>query len=819
MSFQAVFQDARFATRQLRRSPITTVIVVVILALGISASTAMLSLANAWLVRPLPLKNPHQLVAVWRTAASDPHQPAYFDFYRDYLIWEEENHSLQSLAALFPQEYTITGGGEPQQIHGAIASWNLFKTVGVEPALGHLFEPEDTQGEASCIISRALWRTRFDSSREIIGKSIELNGKPYRVSGVLPEKFSLRVLDFPFDMDVWTLITVDDPYHNSNSASPVSVVGRLKAGITAQQAEADLNALQHELNRRFPDEVPNSGVLVSGLQQDNTRTIRSSLLLLVAAVGVLLLIACMNAGSLILGRNSQRATEFAVRLALGCGWRRLLQQLTTEVLLLFVCGGMLGLAMAYAIIRMFVAANPFGFLPAGGASPDIKVLLATSILICLTALLFGSIPAIRALRIIDASALRTRATAGHAHLRSRMTFVGAQVALSVVLLVSAGLLISSFARMISEPLGFDANGVYVGSIGLPLSRYPTVGAQSRFVDELLSKLRAVNSMRAVGASTSWPFQANGLNPIEIEGREGAKDRTAGAFAFTAGTGYFEALGIPLLRGRDFADTDRANTPDVAVINVALAQQYFPNEEPIGKRLRIGSLNPKEPSGPWLTVIGVISNTRSVRYNHSDWDMLPAVYTGLLQRRDSPQVLHRFDAMTVYLYLRGPSIQTTALTSAVHSIDPEIPVEPLRTTGDIVSGLRMQPRLRASVLGGFAFLTLLLAVVGVYGVMMQFVEQRRQEIGIRIALGAVSKHVVGMVLRRTFMLILPGVIFGVAGAAVAGRWLQSLLYGVSPLDPFTFAIAIFALPMAAVVAAYLPARRAAEIDPNTTVRCE
>ena len=818
MGLQAVVQDIRFAWRQLRRSPVTTTVVVVTLALGIGANTAILSLVNAWLLRPLPLRQPQQLVSVWRTAAADPHQPAYFNLYHDYLIWASENHTLQSLAALFPQDYTITGRGEPQQIHGAIASWNLFDTVGVGAAAGRTFVADDAHGEAACVISHSLWQTHF-GSREIIGQLINLNGKTYRVLGVLPAKFSLRVLDFPFEMDVWTVITADDPYHAISSPAAVSVIGRLKQEVTIAQVNAELNAVQRELNRRFSDEMPDSGVLVVGLQQDNTRTIHSSLLLLLGAVAVLLLIACMNAGSLVLGRNSQRATEFAVRLALGCGPRRLLQQVTTEVLLLFVCGGTLGLAMAFAIVRVFVAANPFGFLPPGGVSLDANVLGITAFVVGVTALLFGSIPATRALRLIDVNTLRTRATTSHAHLRSRMTFVVVEIACSVVLLVCAGLLISSFARMVSEPLGFQTNEAYVGEVALPLSRYPTVDAQSRFVDQLLPKLRAIPSLRAAGASTTWPFQANGLNPIEVDGRAGPQDQTPRAFVFNASPGYFEGLGIRLLLGRDFSETDRAGMPDVAVINEALAREYFPAEDPIGKRIRIGALNPRDPTAPWLIVIGVISNTRSVRYNHTDWDMQPAVYSAFLQRRDSANELHRFDAQTVYLFLRTQSLQTGVVASAVHSIDRDIPVQPLRTTGEIVSGLRVQPRLRAAALGSFALVTLLLAGIGVYGVMTQFVEQHRQEIGIRIALGAMSRHVVALVLRWSLMMILPGLIFGIAGAAAATRLLQGLLYGVSAFDPVTVAAAVIVLPTVAIVAAYLPARRAAEIDPNTTVRWE
>jgi len=819
MWFRAVLQDARFAVRQLLRSPLTTLAIVITLSLGMAANTAMLTLVNAWLVRPLPLTEPQKLVSVWRTAAANPSEPAYFDFYRDYLIWVAENHTLESLAALFPQDYTVTGSGEPQQIHGAISSWNLFATLGVEAAPGRSFLADDVHGESSCVISHAFWQTHFGSSPKIIGQSIQLNGRPYRVLGVLPAKFSLHVLDFPFEMDVWTLVTNDDPYHATSSSAPVSVIGRLKPRVTIAQAEGELGRIQRELNRKFSDEIPDSGVLVAGLQRDTTRTIRSSLLLLLGAVAVLLLIACTNAGSLILGRNSQRGGEFAVRVALGCGARRLLQQLTTEILLLFVCGGALGLAMAFAIVRIFLAANPFGFLPPGGVSPDVFVLGITALLIFVTGLVFGSIPAIRTLRLRDANVLRTRATSSRVHLRSRMTFVAVEIACSVVLLVSAGLLISSFARMVSEPLGFQTSGVYVGEVALPLSRYPAVDAQSRFVGQLLPKLRALPSLRAAGASTSWPFQANGLAPVEVEGRSGSLDNTPHAFVFNAGPGYFQALGIPLLRGRDFDNSDRAGKPDVAVINDALARDCFPGQDPVGKRIRIGSLSPKEPGRPWVTVIGVVSNTRSLRYNHTDWDMQPAVYSALLQRRDSSDELHRFDSQTIYFYLQGRAVKTAMLASAVHSIDADLPVRPLRPTGEIVRGLRVQPRLRASVLGTFAFVTLLIAVVGVYGVMTQFVEQRRQEIGIRIALGAMSRDVVSMVLRWSLLLILPGLACGIAGAAAASRLLPGFLYGISAFDPLTFAGVVIALPTVALAAACLAALRAAEIDPNTMLKSE
>jgi predicted permease len=821
MVLHSVLQDARLAMRQLRRSPVSTTAILITLSLGIAANTTIFSLVNAWLLRPLPLKDPQELVSVWRTSASNPREPAYFDFYRDYLIWASDNHTLRLLAATFPQDYTVTGFGEPRKIHGAIASWNLFTTVGAGVETGRLFVAEDVQREASCVISYAFWQKQFGGSHDIVGGFTKLNGTPYRILGVLPANFSLRVLDFPFEIDAWTLITANDHNHTGESSAPVSVIGRLRSGATAPQAEADLNSTQRELNRRFPDEPRDSGVLVAGLQSDNTRTFRSSLLLLMGAVIALLLIACVNVGSLVLGKNSQRAPEFAVRLALGGSPRRLLQQLTTEVMLLFACGGVLGIALAVALLRVFVAANPLGVLPAGGISVDTTVLATTASVICATGLLLGSLPAIRALRLIDTDALRARTTsAARLHLRSRMLFVSAEVAFSVVLLVGAGLLISSFARLVTERLGFDTRDAYVGEVTLPLSRYPTVAAQSRFMNQLLPKLRALPSVRAVGVSTSWPFQANGLNPVELASGQQRQEQVPRAFAFNVGPGYFDALGIALLRGRDFTDADREGTADTALINEALARKAFPGADAVGRRIRIGSLSDKTPNDePWLTVVGVVGNTCSMAYNRTDWETEPEVYTQFFQRRDPKNGVHLFEAQTIYIYLRAEIDQTKALASATHEFDPDIPMPPLRTTRQIVHELREQPQLRAWVLGSFASLTLLLAMVGVYGVMTQFVEQRHREIGVRIALGATAANVVALILRRSLLLIVGGLIVGLVGAAAASRMLRSLLYQVSPFDPGIFVVVLSVLPTVAVLASYIPAHRATRIDPNVTLRHE
>jgi len=813
-------QDLRYTVRGLRQSPAVTIAIVLTLALGVGANAAIFSLLNAWLLRPLPLKEPQRLVAVWRTNSRAPRDPAYFNLYHDYVVWAAANRTMTSLAATFDEPSVLTGAGDPEELHGAVATWNLFSTVGATAEIGRLFAADDYNGEPSCVISHALWVTHFHQARDIVGRSITLNGKLYRVLGVLPPGFSLRVLDRAFDHAVWVLITANDVRHTGISPTPVAVIGRMRPGVTPDQAEADLSGLQHELSRKFTDYPPDFGLLVTGLQQDNTRTVRSSLLLSLGGVGVLLIMACVNAGSLIVGRNSRRHTEFAVRSALGCSVSRLLQQVTTEVLVLFALGGTLGLLVAFACLRAFVTANPFGVLPPGRVAIDGTVLAVTAGTVLATALIFGSLPALRAARESDADALRSSgATAGRAHLRSRTLFVGMEFALSVVLLIGAGLLIKTFSRITSEPLGFHTRDVFVASVTLPNRSYSNVNAEVRFSENALERLRMLPSVRAAGVGRAWPFQVNGLAHIEMEGDGHVSvEQMLEAAEFVVGPGYFDALGVPLLRGRTIDDRDRQNSPPVAVINDEMARRMFPGEDPIGKYTRIRYIDEKQPSEPWVTIVGVVGTTSSVRYNHIDWNHYPAMYISDYQQKDQ-NASQPFASRTVYFYLQGTSLGTMSISESIHSIDPSLAVGEVRTAEEVVTELRAQPRLRAELTGSFALLAILLAATGVYGVMTQMVEQRRREIGIRIALGAIRANIVVLVLRRTLLLTSFGLIAGMAGTMLLSRVVRTFLYGTSALDPTVFAGAVAVLACVALLAGYVPAVHAVKVDPNSTLRSE
>jgi predicted permease len=400
-------------------------------------------------------------------------------------------------------------------------------------------------------------------------------------------------------------------------------------------------------------------------------------------------------------------------------------------------------------------------------------------------------------------------------------FVAAEISLSVILLVTAGLLISTFIRIGSEPVGFQTRHVQVTDVALPYTKFHDVASQSRFGEELSRRLQQLPTVRAAGVALSWPFNVDGLTSVEIEGQPEARiEMLPQAASFYVGQGYLEALGVALLRGRSFSDQDRGNSLPVAVINDEMARKYFAGQDPMGRHIRLRFREEKPTDEPWLTIVGVAGNTRSVRYNQIQWDRFPAVYTSLAQRKDRPDGVHNSNALTMYIYLQAPyPVEPSAISAAVHSLDPNLSLGLLRSTGEIVRSLRSQPRVRAILLGSFAALTLLLAAVGVYGVMTQLAEQRRRDFGIRIALGASASNIRALILRRTLSLTCRGLGLGVLGAAVVTRALGGFLYGISALNPAIFAAVVMVLCAVAVVAGYLPARRAAQTDPLEALRSE
>jgi predicted permease len=825
LSVENLFADVRYAIRQLLRNRGFAVIAILTLALGIGATTGIFSILNAWIIQPLSLKDPQQLVIFWRAAAASPSEPAYYFSWRDYVYFRERSHAFQSLGASFERGYALTGSGEPENLNGGILSRTLFSTLGVTAFRGRLFLTDDETGPPVAVISHALWTKRFHQSLTVLGETLTLNDKAFKVIGILPPGFSYRVLDAPHDVDVWTLIQSGDPEYKQDSVAAVAIIGRLNAGVTLDQARSEIALLQQENDRRYPD-IPKSTALLDGLQQDNTRTVRSSLIVLGGAVGLLLLIACTNTASLIVGRNIQREKEFAVRAALGSSARRLLMQLLVENLVLYGISGALGLLIAFGSVRGFLAWNPFGALPPRPVTVSLPVLAVAAALTVLSGLVFGAYPAFRATRFNVNQALRSSTSgtsAGAGTLRSRGIIVLTQIALSVILLMGASLLLTTFLRLSAQPLGFNPADTHVIQLALPHKRYGSDMLLTQFADRLSDRLRAIPGVDSAGMTYFLRLSDAGTEPFQMDSRRDlAGEHLPQAVPVTAGPGYFQAMGIDTVSGRDFSDSDVGATRPVALLNEEAVQRYFGGKNPIGEHLRIG--DPKDPEtrkNPWLEVVGVVASTKSTRYNQIAWEARPEVYTDYRQQQIH-QYFANFDYTTMFFVVRtrpGVTLGDAIVQKAVWSEDPDLPVGAIKSVGNMVAGLQTQPRVRARLLSVFAGLALLLAAIGIYGVMAQSVAQRYREIGIRMALGADRRKVLFLVLKQGFSLTFAGVLLGTVLGLVAVRFMKSLLYGITSNSPATYFAVVGLVFFVALGASFLPARRAASVDPVRSLRTE
>jgi predicted permease len=825
LTLECLFADVRYALRQLVRNRGFAVIAILTLALGIGATTGIFSILNAWIIQPLPLKDPQQLAIFWRAAAASPNEPAYYFSWRDYLYFRERSHAFQSLGASFERGYALTGSGEPESLHGGIASRTLFATLGVTAFRGRLFLTDDDTGPPVAVISYALWTQRFHQSLSVLGETLTLNDKPFKVVGILPSGFSYRVLDQPHDIDVWTLIQAGDPQYKQDSVAAVAIIGRLNPGVIIAQAKSEISLLQEENDRHYPD-IPKSTAYLSSLQQDNTREVRASLLVLGGAVGLLLLIACTNTASLIVGRNIQREKEFAIRAALGSSARRLLVQLLVENLVLYGISGTLGLLIAFGSVRGFIAWNPFGALPAQPVTISLPVLAVAALLTVLSGLIFGAYPAFQAARLNVNQVLRSSssgASAGAGKLRSRNILVLTQIALSVILLIGSSLLLTTFLRLNAQSLGFNPADTHVINLSLPHKRYGSDTQLTQFADRLSEQLRALPGVDSAGMTYFLRLSDAGTEPFQMESRgDLTEEHLPQAVPVTVGPGYFRAMGIATVGGRDFADSDVQATRPVAVINEEAVQRYFGSKNPIGEHLRIG--DPKDPEtqkNPWLEVVGVVASTKSTRYNQIAWEARPEVYTDY-QQQQIHQYFANSDYTTMFFVVRtqpGVALSDAIIQKTIWSDDPNLPVGVIKSLGEMVAGLQTQPRIRARLLSVFAGLTLLLAAIGIYGVMAQSVAQRYREIGIRMALGADRQNVLVLVLKQGITLTLSGVLLGTVLGLIAVRFMKSLLYGVTSTNPETYVGVVAVVSLVALVASVLPARRAASIDPVRSLRTE
>ena len=796
-----LLQDLRYAARLMHKQPGFTAVAIVALALGIGANTAIFSAVNAVLLQPLPFPEPERLVLV-RDVQLTEDTPAS---YPEYLDWRDQAQTFEDLAAAFNSSYSLTGQGEPEQLSGVRVSANLLPMLGIKPVIGRNFEPEEESrnGERVVILSHSLWQRRFGGDSGVLGQNITFGGQSFIVIGVLPPgvRGVLPSVDQPEQSrDVWMPLRLAAPPRGLHF---MTVIGRLRPGLTLAQARIEVEEIAERLRQ---NQSTDHGVRLVPLAQFVVGNTRSTLLILLAAVGLVLLIACANVANLMLARAASRRKEIAVRLALGASRARLVRQMLTESVLLALVSGALGVVLAlWGADSLAVLAS--SWLPrAEQIKLDSTVLLFTLAVSLLTAILFGLAPALRASSAQLSEVLKKGGQrAGHGRDRLRGLLVVSEVALSLVLLIGAGLLIRSFVTLLNVDKGFDPRQLLALDISLPQSRYAEPPKQALFFQQLLERVAGLPDVDRVAAISDLPLGDGGTNgDTRIEGKTFPPDSQPIAEKLIVSADYFRVMRIPLRAGRYFAETDAPGNPQVALINESFARTYFPGEDPIGKRIDFGW----ETTG-WQEIVGVVGD---VKHYELEEAALPATYVPQLQR---PSL-----SMTVVLRTTAdPRSLSAAVRSQVFLLDKDQPISRVRVMEEVVSASVASRRLSMVLVAGFAVVALALAAVGLYGVMSYVVTQRTQEIGVRMALGARAGDVLGLVLRQGMSLVLLGVGLGLAAALALTRLMASLLYGISATDFPTFAVIALLLTTVALLACYLPARRATRVDPMVALRYE
>ncbi len=805
--------DLRHAFRVLRRAPAFTATTVLILALAIGANTAMYSIVDAWLFRPLHFKDSNQVVIVLRGDLKHPGAVPIFDFYRDYLDWKPAARSFQGMSAMFWQGFAITGSGEADHVMGMNVTADLFQTLGVAPQFGRGFTPSDLGGPPVVAISHQFWQQHLGGARNVLGRTLTLNAKLYTVVAVLPAWFSLRMENQGFDPQILALMRPDDPDYRRESIHPVAVIARLKPGVNIATAQAELFTLQRPLDARHPEVPKGFGVFLTRLQDDNARFIHSSLVTLLAAVGLVLLIACANVAGLLLGRAAHRQNEMALRAALGSGRARLARQLLTESLVLGLLGAAFGMLFAYGGIRGFTAANPFNQLPPDPIAIHPAALGFALALALVNTALFGAAPAWRASRVDLNTFLKARGAGAGARVGwGRGALVAVEVALSLVLLTGTALVTKALVKLLDMPLGFRPEHVQVATLALPTEGYSSNPARlAGFYSQVLQRFGAVPGVESAALTNIGPLVGGQTTSLTVAGRPAAEAGESALFEQHVVTPqYFEVLSTPLVRGRMFTDRDNGDSPPVAIVNDAVARSVFPGADPVGQKIRLGD-------GSWRTIVGVAGTLRTIFYNTLVAREPLAIY--LPAQQDATGAFNRVNQNIWLFWKSAHPLTLREVRTQVDSIDRGVSVGDFRTMQRVVAESTGQPRQRTMLLAGFALLALILSAIGIYGLIAQNTAQRTSEIGIRMALGANPGDVLRMVIRQGISIASLGIALGIAGALALGRFLSAYLYGVSPADPATYAIVTALVLAVAGLAAFLPARRASRVDPLIALRYE
>jgi putative ABC transport system permease protein len=800
-----VWQDAKYGARLLLRSPGFSAIVVATFALGIGANTAILSVVDGVLLRPLPYAQPDRLVRVWEDKPSQGYSRNVVNPF-NFLDWRERNHSFTHMAAIESGNATITGAGDPIAVPAMEVSPEFFPILGVPAYLGRTFVPEEGKPAAvrRVVLSYSLWQSRFGRKRDVLGKTITIDGDPATIVGIMPFGFS-----FPnIEADLWLPFPITRS-KEWETGRYIGVVARLKPGVSVQQAQQDMIRVTDQLAHERPDEDKGWTADVIPLRQDATNSVRLPLLVLMGAVGFVLLVACANLANLLLMRGTRRLPEVAVRAALGAGRRRLVQQLLSETLVLALAGWVVGIAAAYLALKGLLALiPPDNPLPRMCAIHlDVRVLLVSSAIALLTAVLFGLLPAYRiaCADVQDALKKSSQRSGVGINRAFRHGFVIAEIALSLLLLAGAGLMLRSFAHLLAVNPGFATDHLLTMNLFTAPSKFGDAAKRARYVDQVLDEIRDIPGVEAAGSAHFLPMTGKVSGScFSHMGERLVPTSSPGADFLVITSGYLRAMRMPLRAGRDFSPQDTFSSPSVILINQAFASKYFPNQNPIGQKLNIcwGFVTLAQ-------ILGVVSDARQTDLETAP---KPTIFV------DNSQAAMYF-ANLVIRTRQDPARTTRAVLAAIHRLNPDQAVSDVRTMDEVLSTSVARPRLQLILLATFAVMAVLLAALGVYGVLSYSVTQRSQEIGVRVALGATSSDVAGMVLKEGFFLLIAGMAIGLTGAFLLTRLLRSLLFEVSPSDPFTLFCITIGLAAVALAAAFIPAWRAFRVDPMVMLRYE
>jgi putative ABC transport system permease protein len=811
------FQDFKYAIRAFAHAPGFIIVAVLTLALGIGASSAIFSVVDAVLLHPLPYPNADRLVVVWEKVTRDPNGPPVFDSYSDFLSWKAKSRSFERVA---PATWArggqiLTGAGPAQNVLAMPAGVDFFRLLGISPEIGRTFQPDDLTHGCTVVLKHTTWMTAFSGQKDVFSRRIELNHRACTIIGVMPKTFTF----YPDAISMWMLITPDSEFAHDPENAPVGVFGLLKPGVSLFAAQRELEVLYRNEHRGDPGGIWRTPAVFPLAEQFSYLTgpnLRFSIVVLFAAVSLVLLIACVNIANLLLGRSLARHKELTVRAALGSGRVRLIRQLLTESLLLALAGASFGMLLAAISVHYFRVFSPIAMPPGNPVAINRLVLFFTAALATATSIAFGLFPALKASRVDLMDALR----AGRGSTFSRSagaftkTLVVAEVTFSLVLLTAAALLIQSVSRLASVPLGFRTDHLLSTDVDLPPWSYATAAKRARFYSQALDSVSVLPGVKAAAFVSSLPL-SNGRGrgqALAVEGRPEPTVKTAqrDTAQVSITGGYFQAMDVPLEAGRTFDDRDREASQPVAIVNRVLARKYFPHEDPIGKRIKVG-----EPGTdrPWLTIVGIAADERDRDFfREMTWVEIPLVFQPLNQ--DPPS---RDSLIVRTATERGD--WGAAIQKRIAALDNGVPMGEVQSMDSRLARTLSYPRFRAGMLGTFAALALLLAAVGVYGVLAQSTVQRTQEFGVRTALGAQRRDVLMLVIRQGLLLTGIGMAAGLAVTFYVTRLLSALLYSIQPADVLTFTAVLLLLALVALSATLIPAWRAARVDPIVALRYE